>query len=630
MEEYTKVAAVINGKNKKNKLCYRLLTLCMGYAIAFAAGNFLMFNFDALLLFAVLMVVMMSVSKKLLRNMFLLERAWNMLIDKGYDLTGIIGRPYKTANMGKRLAFLGTLLGGFGGVVMVANNSGRENMYGEVFENVVLTGAVIIFTFWIPQLALLINKFAAKRFATKNPEMVASYAEALLAESNGDVATAKKLVKLNHVSGVSATRVATVLIVVSVIGNLYAIFDVKGTIKESIAEKEYAAQMEEEARLAEEAERDQAEAVQTMTNESEGQETEEEEEKVNPNGKGFYVTPECLEVYLNYISSGTAATDYNKWQNKRFEDWQRVSRQPTHFSICGMHSGEPYLLLGADFGGVSGDSILFAERSNNAPDSCSIVTDWDIMSYCDLSDRQFLIADKMYIYNGEKEKNAKFVLHRKMAYVETEYEDNMIDFLYYDTDSAGNLNHSKNEYNVERGVWVGELLEIKWFSINDIDAARAYYQQYATPEEDTSASTGPVYNRDDYYVPGSPLVYFDYIEGGQFTVRENAVEGYNPETYYEFSDLPQDFDWNKAVPHIDTPYIVRDGAAASDYCAYIFENEEGKLVCISVSELHDFEEGYLLIISYITNEESVATRYNNRYGTSCKTLRDIVDDMSGR
>ena len=71
-----------------------------------------------------------------------------------------------------------------------------------------------------------------------------------------------------------------------------------------------------------------------------------------------------------------------------------------------------------------------------------------------------------------------------MVYVETEYEENMVEFLCYDSDYAGNVNNSDNDYNVKRGVGSGELLEIKWFSINDIDSARVYYEQFATSEED--------------------------------------------------------------------------------------------------------------------------------------------------
>ena len=619
MDELKKVAKAIKGKGKKNKWCYRLTSLCLGYSLAFAAGNFLMFNFDTAILFAGLMVGAMCVSKSLLKNMFLLDGAWNMLIDRGCDLASVIGKPYKTANMGKRLALLGTLLGGYSGVVKVVDNSGRVNHYGGVFENTVLTVAVIILTFWIPQLILLINKATAKRFATKHPDMVASYADSLQAECAGDVAKAKQLMKLGHVSGTMATSVAAAMIAVSVVGNLYAFLDVKGTVKEKMAEKEYLAQLEEEARL-------QEEANNVALSESEEAETEAEEEQGNPNGTGFYVTPECLEVYLAYISSGEAATDYNRWQNKRFEDWQMVSREPSHFSICGMHSGEPYLLLSSDFFEMRGDSILFAERSSTDPNSCSIVTDWEINTYCDLSDKQFLVADDLYIYNGEKEKNAKFVLHRQMVYAETEYEEDMVDFLYYDTDFAGNLNHSKNDYNVKRGVMFDELLEITWFSMDDLDAARAYYERYATPEEGADVSTETVYNRDDYYTVGTPLVYFDYIGEGRFTINEYTYDGVTT-TSYKFYDLPEDFNWDKTNPHIENPYIVRDGAAASDYYDYIFENEAGELVCISVTEFHDFNEGCFVEIAYETDETIIVNKYNRQSGASCETVADVLNHL---
>lgn len=642
MDGIAKLANIIKKKSQKNKWGYRLVALCLGYSAAFVLGNVFRFNFDTSLLFAGIMLVSMGASKRLLKNMFLLDGAWNMLIDKGYDLAGIIGKTYKTANMGKRLAFLGSLLGGYSGIVMVTDNSGRVGYYTETFENVVLTGAVIVFTFWIPQLVLLINKFTAKRYATKNPDTAASYAEALYAESIGEVAKARHLIKVGHIPGAVATRAATMIVGISVIGNLYAALDVKGMIKTAIAEKEYATQMEEEAMLAEvewteieedeiaqeEAEMAQAEADTTGNS---GETESMEEEKVgNPNGNGFYVTSDCLEAYLAYISSGTVAADYYSWQTKRFEDWERFEREPTHFAICGMHSGEPYLLLGAKRGGIGGDSILFAERKSSDPNTCYIATDWDIRTYGDLSNRQFLGADELYIYNGEKEKNAKFVLHRSMIYVETEMEEDMVNFFYYDTDFAGNINESKNSYNVKRGIWLGELLEIKWFDINDIDAARAYFAQYATSEEVTAAPATPAYNRADYYVPGSPLIYFDYIEEGEFTVNESHVEGYNPVTYYKFNNLPADFDWNKAVPHIEPSYIVRDGASATDYFHYIFVNEEGKMVCITVVEFHDSEEGCSLTISYETNEVFITNKYNMRYGTSCETLMDIVNDGNGR
>ena len=474
-------------------------------------------------------------------------------------------------------------------------------------DNIVITCLVFAITFWVPQLFLLINKGISKHDVAKNSGKLDSYINSIRLECAGDIAKAKDILKNGRIQGTISTGTVAIILTVGILGSVYAFADFNGKIANFIEKKETVAQLEKE----------EAEKVeQSASNILEGEEvTTETSETVDAIETGFYVTPDCLEAYLEYISSGKAASDYSMWQSRRYASWQNFSTEPTKFALAGMHSKMPYLLLGAN----GSESILFAEKEKNSND-CYIATDWEIDSYLDLSDRQFLSNDKLYIYDGTKEGATKFVLHRTMVYTETEMEEDMVNFLNYDATYAGNINESNNGYNVKRGVHLGELLEIKWFDIDDIDGAREYFQQYSSPAEGNEEEEVVVYNRDDYYVPGSPLVYFDYIDEGEFWLEESAGI-----TYYNFAKLPEDFNTYNFTPKVDNYAVSIDGASTSNYWYYVFENNEGNLVSINVSYCMntDLEDLYYVLQINFCPEDTAVFRYNYANGTDCQSLQDV-------
>jgi len=280
-----------------------------------------------------------------------------------------------------------------------------------------------------------------------------------------------------------------------------------------------------------------------------------------------------------------------------------------YFSICAMDkvTKEPFLLLSStNNNDYCGDEIYFCRyngksRAGEGIPEVGCLGNFDIM-LDEMYGMGHMWAEKntLYVYTKKPGVNDYYscpFIHREDLYYASaeEYE--------YTLENVGPDGKKGNSgYSVERVEEMlanGELAHIQWFSIEDIDSARAYYQEYVHGYIYTGSGT--VANRDDYYNDTTPLKYIPYIESGVFALDER-----NGKVIYEFNNLDSEAR-NAVIYWGDHDYMKSDiqfrrGSDTTEVAVDIYDLGDGNWKAIARSYVLE-KYGYCVRIEELSEEE---------------------------
>lgn len=352
------------------------------------------------------------------------------------------------------------------------------------------------------------------------------------------------------------------------------------------------------------------------------QSTEQEEDDYNPNGYGFSIGQDCLKVYLDYVSDGRAEDDYKIQEDKNVgEGW---GHKLAYFSIAGMAGDEPFLLLSSASGNGCGDETYFVtytpyDYSGEGIDQIHMQGNWDIENSDMWSMSQHPVINTLYVYTSGRVEYREFVFRLEVEYSGQEGRDvlGMQELKY----RKGKMTNSKTSLNFEEMLETREIAEIKWFSIDEIEEARAYYQQYVREE----VYDGPVEsaNRDDYFNDSTVLKYFDYISEGVFEVSEDA----DGDKEYRFSCLEFEQALEIMQSDVDNALTFTAGSDSQNIDYYLLENDDGSWTYI---KRHWCRDGYgdIITYSYETNESQIVFWYNQRGAfESVDSIETVIKEL---
>lgn len=605
-------------KRKWNRLglCYRLNTFALGMSMSMIfSGGILKDNSKLALLFLCVMVGAIISTGKFLKEIYVLDVAQNYLASKYVDF-GTVGKTKSAALVfGKTLALAGNVMGAYIGAFLapIPSDMQRFRNISECGLNMV---AGVVTTAWIAFLLIAIRQAMAKRYAKKHFDKVCDMAEAIEEEAFGDVERAKEIRKARHVPGAHSMQIGYVTVALCLVGNftiIQPLLPAIGSKQETIAENSSSMGNEgkEETDPVEIGEvQESAEAIENTADEV------PEELNADPNGYGFSIGQDCLNVYLEYVSSGMAAYDYDIQETEALGG--DFGHQLGYFSIAGMADEEPFLLLSSVSGNGCGDEIYFVtytpeDFSGEGIDQTHMQGSWGIES-CDLwSFSQWPVIDTMYVCTTGKLEGQKFIRRQEVEYANIEGHDVYVTSLNY---RNGNMMNSDTSMNFEERLAAGDIAEIKWFAVNEIEQAREYYQQYVREE----GYDGPVENanRDDYYNDSTPLKYFEYVSDGVFEVLEDE----DGDTLYRFSCLDTEAVNKLYDQKIDNALELWAGSDSQDVKYYFIENADGSWTYVRRHWTID-EHGEIVTISYETNEKEIFFWCDFR-GTPASSIEEVI------
>ena len=374
------------------------------------------------------------------------------------------------------------------------------------------------------------------------------------------------------------------------------------------------------------------------TESSTEQGTEEEKDDYNPNGYGFSIGQDCLNVYLSYVSGKMAEWDYERAIKEDGRD--HLAHKMAYFSIAGVAGEEPFLLLSSINGADCGDETYFVtytpyDYSGEGIEQTHMQGNYDFGSFDNLSMRQYPDVNTIYVWASNPKTSARFIRRVDMCH-NVDYEDNSKDIYTY-SGTELSCNEKGRTYTRDVGyepdyyeekLASGELMEIKWFSMSQIEEARAYYQQYVREE----VYDGPLEsaNRDDYFNDSTVLKYFDYISEGVFEVTEDD----DGDTEYRFSCL----EFKKALEimrsDVENALTFTAGSDSQNVDYYLLENADGSWIYIKRHWCSD-EYGDIITYSYETNEKEVVFWYNQtgeawEYDTMATTVAEIIERLRAK
>ena len=369
------------------------------------------------------------------------------------------------------------------------------------------------------------------------------------------------------------------------------------------------------------------------TEQSPEQNTEPEEDDYNPNGYGFSIGQDCLNVYLTYVSDGQAEWDYERAEKANVGN--EYGHKFAYFSIAGMAGDEPFLLLSSTNGNRCGDETYFVtytpyDYSGEGIEQTHMQGNYEFGCYDNLSMRQVDEVNTIYVWASNPMTEARFIQRVDMRYNNDydgtntyDYEGSELSCNEKGRTYSRDVGHKPSYY--EEKLASGELVEIRWFSVEQIEEARAYYQQYVREE----IYDGPVEsaNREDYFNDNTVLKYFDYISEGVFEITEDA----DGDKEYRFSCL----EFKKALEimraDVAGALTFTAGSASQDVDYYLLENADGSWVYI---KRHWCSDGYgdIITYSYETNENQIIFWFNQsgyawEYDTNVTTVTEIIERL---
>lgn len=436
-------------------LCYRLCALALGMSMSLIfSGGVLRNNPKLALMFFCVMIGAIISAGKQLKEIYVLDEAQNCFTSKYGDF-GQAEKGRKSAlAFGKRLTLIGNVLGGYVGAFLAPIVS-KEQQYIGISERLVDMVTGIITTAWIAVLLIAICQFFDKRYAKKHVDKAESMADVILEETSGDAQRAKEMRKVRRMPGRYGMQIGCATIALCLVGN-YLI------IRPSLQEKENKQVSTVIENLVNENEKkeDTGKVENTEDTATEGHKEEQEKETVNPNGYGFSIGQDCLNVYLEYIAGGLAASEYEIEEVKNVGgDW---GHHLGYFSIAGMAGDEPFLLLSSTIGNGCGDEVYFVTYTPSfagvGNGQAYMQGNWGIENCDSWSLKQFPVIDTLYVCTSGKNETQQFIHRQEVEYADKEGHDIYTEALIYDD---GDMTNSKKTVDFDKALSEGTIAEIK-------------------------------------------------------------------------------------------------------------------------------------------------------------------------
>ena len=358
---------------------------------------------------------------------------------------------------------------------------------------------------------------------------------------------------------------------------------------------------------------------------------EEEPDVYNINGQGFSIGQDCLNVYLEYVRC--EAEDAYKWadiKEMQVDEFLWEDRNETfgYFAIAGMCDGEPYLLLSStNKQNQCGDETYFVtyteeDFSGEGIDQTHMQGNSDIMTM-DMYFRVVPDITTLYVCTDDTFGKTAFIYREESKY----YVDGVADSssVYYKMyGSYGKMSCTEvGSMDFDRYLQEGKLAEIKWFSKDQLEEARAYYQQFV--REDVYDGPVETVNRADYFNNNTVLKYFEYFEDGVL-----EVEGSGQDTLFKFTGLTDEMALGKLLEtEIPNSVEFRYGTDTTDAKYNIIENKDGTWIAV-FRQVTLNKYGYKFYVRYETREDQVL----NAYANTCageerpKTIQELVKRLS--
>lgn len=354
--------------------------------------------------------------------------------------------------------------------------------------------------------------------------------------------------------------------------------------------------------------------------------TEESENAYNINGRGFSIGQDCLNVYLDYIGWG-AEDDYKLTDIKENEIdeywWEEVGDKFAYFSIAGMCDGEPCLLLSStNDQNHCGDEIYFItytpmDTSGEGIDQIHIQGNGDIMSF-DMMPNISVEKSTIYVCTDSYTNDVQFM-----------YEEDVVHYLEGTGDKSSTyynifLNYGKlttkdtGSRDFQKLIDEGHLAPIKWFSKDQVDEARAYYQQYV--RENASDEPTETVNRADYFNGNTPLQYIEYFDEGVLEVTDDWGI-----TKYTFTGLSESLA-GSLIFRTDIPNSVEFfyGSDTTNVKYNIILNNDGSWTAV-VRQLITKRSSYTFTMWYETREDQILEDYTHTGESRPSTIEELID-----
>ena len=637
-EKVFAVKKYLSAKWLKLGLCYRLSAFAFGmsFPIAFVS-LFLNPNTMVAIVFLIVMVAAFIGTGKHIKEIYLIDQAQKVLASTFVDYGPISKTKASALLLGKTLAIAGDWIGGVMSVCLFYKAEEFEPYLSDFTYYLAGVIAVILFTCWIPFVLIGIRQLLAKNSVKKKSDKVFDMADLIQEEAFGNKERAQEIRSARHVPGAHGMQFGYAAVALSVLGSTMII---QPFVSEHLNSEEKVADSREddwekeedtEAIMIEEiADSSEAEGNEQESVESENNETEDAvavEDDYNPNGYGFSIGQDCLDVYLNYLLY-EADSDYSYMERENGGDEYHTLK---YFSIAGMAGEEPFLLLSSYTGFGCGDETYFVtytpedfsgegiDQTHLQHDLCFGSCDWLSMRNCDA-------INTLYIWASNPKTDARFIHRLDMVYV-IDYDDSSQNEYSYEGDeircngegkiTTASASHSPEYY--EEKLASGDLMEIKWFTLDQIEDARAYYGQYVREE----VYDGPVEteSRDAYFTDDTVLKYIGYISDGVFEVDVDE----DGDTLYRFSCLESDPAMEIFGRTVDDALTFTSGSDSQDIRYFLIENADGSWTYIKRHWCVD-KYGEIITFSYESDENEIIFWFNNN-GANISSMDELISEL---
>lgn len=609
---------------------YRLGTFNLGMALAMLIiGGVVRERAHFRIIFLVAMVSAILSIGKILKEIYLMDEAQNYISTVYMDFGPIEKKRLSALLFGKSLSLVGNWVGCFAAVFLVPTKDLADRINATVMSLFLEMISAILLTSWIAFVIIAFQQILAKCYVKKHKNKSRNMAESLEEEALGNLDRAKEIRESRRVPRSFGMQIGYATLAICVLGNFLIIPPLLPKMEKKevlIAENESDKKSEVEEEL------NDSNSVEDTGNIVVGENVEDEED-YNPNGYGFSIGQDCLNVYLDYVKYAEGDYEIAERENGGDYEYHRLA----YFSIAGMAGDEPFLLLSSIDGNRCGDETYFVtytpyDYSGEGIEQTHMQGNFEFGS-CDFySMRQTDVINTIYVWASNPKTGGRFI-HREDTLYFVDYDDSSQDVWDYSGDEVycnekGKIRYSGRSDNpqfFEEKLASGELMEIKWFSIDQIEEAREYYQQYVREE----VYDGPVEtaNRDDYYNENTVLKYFDYISDGVFTVTKDE----DGDEEYTFSCLDADYAYDIAGKDVDNALKFTASSDSQTVWYFLIENADGSRTYIKGHIGRD-EHGYALTYSYDTNEEEVVFWFNHSsegwaYMTWAVTVDEVIERL---
>lgn len=517
----------------------------------------------------------------------------------------------------KIFSILGSTIAAYAGIaLMVLNDSEfywkyRHNLYNMVTFSIFLT-------VWIPFIMIVIGKFIMKRRPAKHQEKVAALVQEITAAAEGSMDG----VNAPQQKGASRFKQMPVLQMVTavacMVGVMPLVLPLLPTVDKELENAEIIAE---------------GEYLPEMSGADEAADTSEKSEEdwyndANSNGYKFSISEGCLEAYLAYVQSEEAKYSFRKVQeNKESYGFAggATDTELSYFAIAGMEKREPFLILASTNEANVSDELAFYGYT----DSCEVYYNGSFeQDYDMLSMSQSMLVNDLYVFCVEKKDGIKFYEETELVShnnLEAGESHSNIFWQYYYQDGAyieGKQWDEREACMVKALEQRHEIARVKWFSIDETDAARAYFSQFIK-EGEVGIKAGP--EREAYY-SSTILQYMPYVDTGYFEVMEFDFGT----TEYRVGGLTHEQAYTAFVPKVSWVAEFDGGsAAATDSRINIFMTEDGTYRALKRIVYEEIEESgsYMLVVYELTDEEAIVQQYNlyNHFEEEVSSLAEILE-----